>query len=382
MSNIYLHKLDDFVENVLVPDYTRGRLRAHNLQYRKVQYAITRARRQHDRAEVRSLYRQLHTLPSQDPNDPGYRRLRYCRYADDTLLGFAGPKAEAEQIKQRLTDFLRNDLALELSPDKTLITHARTQRARFLGYEISVASSSHRTRKPTATDRRNRRSVNGAVRLHVPASVLKAKSAPFVSRGQPACRTPLVNETDYTIVGDFGARYRGIVQYYLLAGDVYRLHRLRWVMETSMLKTLACKHRSTVSKMAARFKAKIATPHGPRTRFQVSVERTGRKPLVAHFGGIPLKRRKSAVLTDRDSTGPVYPNKELVKRLVNGRCELCRRTDNIEVHHVRALADLPETGHQQPVWAQVMTKRRRKSLVVCGDCHGLVHAHPATPLTS
>jgi group II intron reverse transcriptase/maturase len=109
MSNIYLHKLDDFVENVLVPDYTRGRLRAHNPQYRKVQYAITRARRQHDRAEVQSLYRQLHTLPSQDPNDPGYRRLRYCRYADDTLLGFVGPKAEAEQIKQRLTDFLRDD---------------------------------------------------------------------------------------------------------------------------------------------------------------------------------------------------------------------------------------------------------------------------------
>ena len=89
----------------------------------------------------RSLYRRLHSLPSQDPRDPGYRRLRYCRYADDTLLGFAGPKAEAEEIKHRLAEFLREDLKLELSPEKTLITHARTQRARFLGYEISVAPS-------------------------------------------------------------------------------------------------------------------------------------------------------------------------------------------------------------------------------------------------
>jgi group II intron reverse transcriptase/maturase len=218
LSNIYLHKLDVFVETVLIPEYTRGRLRASNPEYRKVEHAIARARRKGDRAEVRSLYRRLHSLPSQDPRDPGYRRLRYCRYADDTLLGFAGPKAEAEEIKHRLAAFLREDLKLELSPGKTLITHARTQRARFLGYEISVASRDHRTRRPSATDKRNRRSLNGTVVLHVPASVVKAKSALYLSRGKPACRNPMVNETDYNIVARFGAEYRGIVQYYLLAG--------------------------------------------------------------------------------------------------------------------------------------------------------------------
>jgi group II intron reverse transcriptase/maturase len=376
MSNIYLRRLDVFVETVLIPEYTRGGRRARNPEYRKVEQAIVRGRREGDRAEVRSLYRRLHSLPSQDPRDPGYRRLRYCRYADDTLLGFAGPKAEAEEIRQRLAAFLRDDLKLELSPDKTLITHARTQRARFLGYEISIASRDRRTRRPSVSDRRNRRSLNGTVVLHVPASVVKAKSAPYLSRGQPACRNPMVNEADYNIVGRFGAEYRGIVQYYLLAGDVFRLHRLRWVMETSMLKTLARKHGSSVSKMAARFKAKISTPHGPRTCFEASVAREGRKPLVARFGGIPLKRQKTAVLTDRLSTGPVYPNKELIRRLRAGRCELCKRADNIQVHHVRALADLNRTGQPQPEWVQVMGKRRRKSLVVCGDCHDLIHGHP------
>jgi group II intron reverse transcriptase/maturase len=382
LSNIYLHRLDVFVETVLIPEYTRGKLRARNPEYRKVEQAIVRARRRGDRAEVRSLYKRLHSLPSQDPRDPGYRRLRYCRYADDTLLGFAGPKAEAEEIKQRLAAFLRDDLKLELSPDKTLLTHARSQQARFLGYQISIAHTDRRTRRPSVSDRRNRRSLNGTVVLQVPAGVVKAKNAPYLSRGKPACRNPMINEADYNIVSRFGSEYRGIVQYYLLAGDVFRLHRLRWVMETSMLKTLAAKHRSTVTKMAARFKAKISTPHGLRTCFEASVEREGRNPLVARFGGIPLKRQKAAVLTDRVWAGPLYPNKELIQRLQKGRCELCKRADNIEVHHVRALADLNRSGQPQPEWVQVMARRRRKSLVVCGGCHDHIHGHPATPLTS
>ena len=296
------------------------------------------------------------------------------------MLGFAGPKAESEEIKPRLAVFLRDELKLELSPAKTLVTHARSQRARFLGYEINVAGSDRRTRRPNESDRRNRRSLNGTIVLHVPVSVVKAKSAPYMSRGVPACRNRMVNEADYSIVGRFGAEYRGLVQYYLLAGDVFRLHRLRWVMETSMLETLACKHRSSVSKMAARHKAKIDTPHGLRTCFEARVERAGKKPLVARFGGIPLKRQKMAVLTDRLATGPIYPNKELIKRLLTGRCELCGRTDGIQVHHIRNLADLDRLGQLPPQWAQAMAKRRRKSLVVCGGCHDSIHGNTATHL--
>jgi group II intron reverse transcriptase/maturase len=381
LSNIYLHKLDQFVESVLVPEYTQGKRRAPNRDYRKVEQDIVRARRRGDRAEVRSLYRRLHSLPSQDPRDPDYRRLRYCRYADDTLLGFAGPKAEAEQIKQRLAGFLRNELKLTLSQDKTLITHARTGRARFLGYEIRVAGSNRRTRRPSPTDRRNRRSVNGTVVLHVPKDVITAKSAPYLARGKPARRNRLVNEDDYTIVGKFGAEYRGIVQYYLLAGDVQRLHRLRWVMETSMLKTLASKHRSTVTKMAAKHKTTIATPFGPRVCFEASTARDSRKALVARFGGIPLKRQKSAVLIDRQPHRPLYPQRKLIARLLRGRCELCKRTEDIEVHHVRRLADLTPTGATQPAWDRIMANKRRKTLVVCRDCHDQIHARPTLTLT-
>jgi group II intron reverse transcriptase/maturase len=378
LSSIYLHKLDVFVETVLIPEYTRGKLRARNPAYRKVEHALAAARRRGDRVAARSLVKQMHSLPSQDPDDPNYRRLRYCRYADDTLFGFAGPKAEAEEIKQRLAAFLRDELKLTLAQDKTLITHARTGAARFLGYQISVARTNRRTRRPSGTDRRNRRSLNGTVVLRVPPSVIKAKSALYLARGRPACRNPLLREDDYTIVAKYGAEYRGIVQYYLLAGDVQRLHRLRWVMETSMLHTLARKHRSSVSKMAAKYKAKTATPHGLRTCFEASIMREGRKPLVARFGGIALKRQKTAILVDRQPHRPLYPHKQLISRLLKGRCEICASTDTIEVHQVRKLADLATAVAAQPAWAKIMANKRRKTLVVCDACHGHIHATPTT----
>ncbi|MCA1681631.1 MAG: maturase, partial [Actinobacteria bacterium] len=291
LSNIYLHKLDTFVETVLIPNYTRGTRRASNPAYKKIDNAIGRARKRGDRTTVRELHKRQRSLPSRDSHDPGFRRLKYIRYADDHLLGFTGPRAEAEEIKQRLAAFLREDLKLELSHEKTLITHARTGAAKFLGYEITVQ---HGDSKLTG----DRRMVNGKIGLRVPRPVITAKCVPYLRRGKPAHRSHLINRDDHDIVAIYGAEYRGIVQYYLLAGDVYRLRRLEWVTKTSMLKTLAAKHHSTVSKMAARHKTTIETPHGLRTCFEVRVERDGRNPLVARFGGIPLKRQKNAVIND------------------------------------------------------------------------------------
>jgi group II intron reverse transcriptase/maturase len=373
LSNIYLHKLDTFVETVLMPEYTRGKLRARNPEYREVEAAIQRARRRGDRAEVRALRKRLHSLPSQDMYDPGYRRLRYVRYADDTLIGFTGPKAEAEEIKQRLTQFLRDDLKLELSQGKTLITHAGTGRARFLGYEIAIHKNDSRAERRSGR-KRQRRSVNGTVELRVPKDVIKAKCAPYLKRGKPARQTSMLNYDDYTIVSIYGARYRGIVQYYLLAGDVFRLNRLHWVMQSSLLCSLANKHRSTMSKMARKYKVTIDTPAGPRKCLQASITRApSRKPLIAQFGGIPLKRQKSAVLKDRDPAHSPPRRRELTRRLLAGFCELCGQTEKIQVHQIRKLADLDRLGQEQPNWAAVMARKRRKTLVVCSTCHDGIH---------
>ena len=138
LSNIYLDRLDKFVETVLLPEYTRGVHRSSNPEYKRIASAIRRARKRGDYAAARALQKQQRSIPTADLQDPEYRRLRYVRYADDILLGFTGPKAEAEEIKRRLAQFLQEDLKLELSETKTLITHARTSAARFLGYEITV----------------------------------------------------------------------------------------------------------------------------------------------------------------------------------------------------------------------------------------------------
>jgi group II intron reverse transcriptase/maturase len=381
LSNIYLDRLDGFVVTTLIPQYTRGERRASNPEYSRVSSAVERARRRGDESAAWALRKQLRSIPSRLPRDPGYRRLHYVRYADDALLGFTGPKAEAEEIKRRLAQFLHEDLGLGLSQEKTLITHARTGAASFLGYEITVQRSD---RKVT----RGRRSVNGVVGLRVPRAVIKEKCAQYMKRGKPVHRSQLVNDDDYEIISTYGAEYRGLAQYYLLAGDVHRLHRLRWVMSTSMLKTLACKHDSTVSKMAAKYRATVKTPHGPRTCYQVSVERSGKKALVARLGGIPLRRQKSAVLDDRKPTPATAPRakkrkKELVRRLLAGRCEMCGHAGDVQIHHVRKLADLGKPGQPRPAWAERMAKRRRKTLVVCRPCHGAVHdGRPGVEITA
>jgi len=372
LSNIYLHRLDNFVERVLIPQYTRGSYRRRNRAYGTLTEAIGRARARGDRDRVKLLRKQQRVMPSVDPDDPGYRRLRYIRYADDHLLGFTGPKAEAEEIKQQLARFLRDELKLELSADKTLITHARSQRARFLGYEITVQ---HNDAKLT----RGRRSANGGIRLGVPKAVLDAKRAQYLQRSsKPLRRTALMNENPYTIIGTYGAEYRGFAEYYLLAGNVARLNRLRWDMERSMFTTLAAKHQATPWAMRDRYQAVTETPHGKRRCYEARIEREGRTALVARFGGIPLRRKRDAVLTDQVPV-PRRPGKQLIQRLLTGICEVCGGTDGITVHHVRRLADLDRPGYADaPRWARLMSARHRKTLITCGRCHGLIHPQGAS----
>jgi Type II intron maturase len=374
LSNIYLDRLDRFVEERLLPEYNRGGPRRKNPAYLANKSQIEKAERRGDLPAVRRLTQQRRTLPAGDPNDPDFRRLKYVRYCDDWLLGFAGPKHEAEEIKSRIRRFLREELKLELSESKTLITHATSQAASFLGYQIRAQ---HADTKIT----RGRRSVNGVMGLFVPNAVIRQRCARYMRHGKPAPRGPLLHDDDFTIVGKYGAEYRGFVQYYLLAQDVHDLDALHWVMQTSMLMTLAAKHRSTVTAMARTHRATITTADGPRRCFEVVVPRdAGRRPLVARFGGIPLIRQRTAVLADRQPT-MTSPANELIRRLIAGECELCDARSGLEVHHLRKLADLHRPGRpDRPPWVVLMARRQRKTLVVCSACHHDIHAGRGTAL--
>lgn len=369
LSNIYLDRLDRYVETQLLPLFNRGTRRSTNPAYERASAAIRNARRRGDRVAVRELRLHRRTLPSKDASDPHYRRLRYCRYADDVLLGFSGPKAEAVEIKQRLGRFLHDELKLELSEEKTLITHARSGKARFLGYDIVAQHSDDKLTK-------GKRSINGEIGLRVPDEAITRRCVPYMRHGKPWHRPQMLSDQDYSILSQYQAEYRGVVQYYLLAANVCHLNRLHWVMETSLLKTLAGKHRSSVAKMARKYKTTIDTPYGPRVCFQTMVERgEDKKPLVARFGGIPLRRQKKVALIDRSPNLVTTSGNELINRLIAGLCELCGSVERLEVHHIRKLADLNKPGrNEKPAWVRIMAKRRRKTLIVCAACHDAIHA--------
>lgn len=369
LSNVYLDRLDQYVEQTLLPEFNRGTRRKPNPEYdRKIKLAYEY--RQKGRfQEAATLVESARQLPSCDNYGADYRRLRYVRYADDFLLGFAGPRQEAEEIKCRLKEFLHEELKLELSEEKTLITHARTQPARFLGYEVMVLDDDC---KRAANGRRN---LNGQIALKVPVAVIKEKCGRDMRNGKAVHRTELLHHSVFSIVSQYQAEYRGLVQYYLLANNIHRLHRLKWVMETSLTKTIAAKLRISVSEVYHKFGTTILTPAGSYQGLMVQVEREeGKAPLVARWGGIPLRRQKNAVLNDHPPK--VWNTKtELLERLLAEICELCGSTEKVEVHHVRHLADLQKPGRaKKPYWVKIMAARHRKTLIVCRKCHDAIHA--------
>jgi group II intron reverse transcriptase/maturase len=378
LSNILLSKLDRFVETELIPEYTRGKKRRPNQEYNRL---IDRARKLHRRGQKEAAHKvkqQAQKLPSIDQEDPNFRRLRYVRYADDFALSFVGPKEEAEAIKQRLRTFLLEELKLNLSDEKTLITHTRDGAAKFLNYEITtLQSDAKQTRNKNG---RKGRSINGGTGLKVPRKVIEDKCKRYMSKGKPTHRAELLNESDFTIIATYQLEYRGLVNYYRMAYNLHTLSKLKWVMEQSLTKTLASKYKISVSKVYKKYKAELDVEGKKYKGLQVTVPREGKKPLVATWGGIPLTWDVTAAISD-EMKQYSWKRSELERRLLAQTCEQCgatRMTDQIEVHHIRALKDLNKyTGREKPLWVQIMAARRRKTLVLCHTCHmDIQHGRP------
>jgi group II intron reverse transcriptase/maturase len=369
LANILLDRLDKYVETELIPAYTRGKTRAKNPAYVRTQQRMWLQRRRGQWREAQTLRKQLQQLPSIDPHDPHYRRLRYVRYADDFLIGFCGPRQEAEAIKCDLEEFLQTTLKLELSEAKTLITHASTQPAHFLGYEIVSQQGNDQH------DQSGRRSVNGTIGLRLPRNLVQLKRQPYLRHDKPKARAELLGNHDFSIVAQYQQEYCGLVQYYLLASDVSRLWSLEWTMRLSLLKTLAAKHQTTVNSIVARYQTTTITPEGKQLKcFEVRIEREDKPASVARFGGVSLKRQPWAVIESRPYIPAWSGRTELLQRLLADTCELCGAREEIEVHHIRKLADLKrKRGRTRPQWMQQMAIRRRKTLVVCRTCHHAIH---------
>ncbi len=216
------------------------------------------------------------------------------------------------------------------------------------------------------------RSINGEIGLKVPRKVIEDKCKRYMRKGKPTHRAELLNESDFTIIATYQLEYRGLVNYYRMAYNLHTLQKLKWVMETSLTKTLAHKHQMSVRRVYKKYKADLDVEGKKYKGLQVAVPREGKKPLIATWGGIPLTRNVEAPIEDQIPS--IWGKRsELEKRLLAQVCEQCgatRITAKIEVHHIRALKDLEQyTGREKPQWVQIMAARRRKTLVLCHTCH-------------
>ncbi len=365
LANVYLDTFDKWVEEELLPHYNFGsqkeKGRKRNPEYRHYEYKRSQAKKMGDVEAYERYGKMMKNVPS-IIDDDSYRKLEYIRYADDFLLSFAGPKKEAEEIRERISEYLERELNLELSIEKTLITHARNDKARFLGYDLCVMQSDER------------RTANGAIWLGVPREVRRKAMRKYTKKGKAVHRPELLLNSDYDIVARFQAEYRGLVQYYQMAHNVHRLQEVEWVTGTSLLKTLAGKHKTSVNKIVKKHKS-TRTVNGKTYKvFEAIAERKGKEPLTTHYGAVPLIRKPEASITDRIVTlgkGRV----ELLQRLSNDECEMCGEKGNIEVHHVRKLRDVNMPGRKnKPAWVHRMSALRRKTLMTCVNCHDAIHA--------
>jgi len=379
LANIYLDRLDNYVENTLLPEYNHKALRKGNLAYERLQRQKRSAAQNGRTDEVLQLYKEMQQLPSKDTRDPEYRRLKYVRYADDFILGFAGPRAEAEQIKAKIQTFLSTTLKLEVSESKTLITHATTGAARFLGYDIHVArNDTYMGRSQKWAFPNGQRTVNGMIRLSVPEDVIKEKCQAYSKGGKPTHRPERMGNNAYSIAAQYQAEFRGLAEYYALAHNrSQRLERLKKVMGDSLALTLANKFKVSATTIWGRYAGTHTTPDGTYKVLKVIVPREGKSPLVAIWGGFSLARRPQAELKDQPQL--VWNQRtELLERFLTDTCEICGSQGNVEVHHIHALRDLQTNGQTPlPLWKQWMTARRRTTLVLCRECHmDVQHGRP------
>ena len=379
LANIYLDKLDKYVKEY-IQHFDKGTKRrpgkeSNNLANERKR-TVRKLKKVKDGTEKAALVARLKAIeqeraafPNGDEMDESYRRLKYIRYADDFILGVIGSKEEAQRIKEDIKSFLSASLALELSEEKTLITHTGKS-AKFLGYEITVTRDNHQRRDVRGC---LRRTYGKRVRLNVSMATLRDKLLEYgameikLRNGKevwkPKCRSGLIFNDDLEILDRYNRETVGFCNYYLIANNCIVLHNFRYIMEYSMYKTFAGKYRSTVRKINKKYRYNKL--------FTVKYEQKGAIKSRT-FYKTSFKRRTTAFNGSCDiepySIADVSRT-NLTDRLKAEKCELCGATGKLIMHHVRNLKDLK--GKES--WKRLMSARKRKTIALCPSCHRLRH---------
>jgi hypothetical protein len=377
LANIYLHEFDKYMDG-LAKVYSKGEKKRINSIYCGLLCKRYRLKKQGKIKEANRLLKQMQTLHAADPMDKNFIRVRYVRFADDFLVCIIGSKALALEIKVKIACFLEQNLGLELSQEKTAVTHLSKNRVRFLGYDLTKV----RCDTKLIEDTRGciRRSINGNIALLVPGQIIRDKSKPFRRGRNPY---PFVARNNYPvldIVSMYNAEIRGLYNYYRLAVDVgKKLSEFKYYHYYSMLKTIARKEKSSLTKVHKKYNVEVRRKSGTGTRWIIGVRyetKAGWKTMT--YFNDSLKRVDVPLRNVSEFLVPVFSGGQLLKRINACSCELCGAVgSSFEVHHIRKLKDIVQKyrkhGRTLPDWVVVMSRIRRKTLVVCHSCHVSIH---------
>jgi RNA-directed DNA polymerase len=386
LANIYLHELDTFMET-MIAKFNKGKKREPDKEYRRYSRQIERRRGiireaqeqgEKDTPAILELKQQIaehdrlrKMLPSQNPQDLDYRRLWYCRYADDTLMGIIGSRDDAREVMAQVKAFIEKDLHLNIAEQKSKISHA-SEGTVFLSYEVISRTTGKikRVKSPTGIYT-HKRTVAERMTLRIPEEKLlefcQAKGYGNYATLKTMHRPALTERSDAEIIMAYNAEIRGLTNYYCLAFSAKRwLHRLCYIWKGGLLKTLAAKHKTTVRKMDRRLRRS--------NDFIYTYEVKGKMKNLMVFS---LRRWKPSGTADRSVDIQPYTHaftmtrNEITQRLNAALCEYCGTTQGyFEVHHVRKLKD---TEDGKALWQKIMAAMRRKTLVRCIECHDRLH---------
>lgn len=372
LANIYLNELDKFAEKI-ASDFYQPRERVYTKEYNKITGQIAKIRKLlktavgKEKCELLKLQKQLkkelRKVPCASKTD---KVMKYIRYADDFIIGVKGDRTDCETIKKQFAEFIGGTLKMELSQEKTLITHS-SQFARFLGYDVRV----RRDNSVKKNGKKLQRTLNYKVELCVP---FKDKIMPFLfskssikqmkdGKIEPIARKFLYICTDLEIVSAFNSELRGICNYYALASNFTRLGYFAYLMEYSCLKTLAGKHKTTTRQIRNKFK------DGKKWSVPYQTAKGEKRCKFANFIDCKKATTFDDVIIDYTLRSGSYRN-TFDKRLSVKVCELCGKTNvPLEIHHVNKVKNLK--GKEK--WERIMIAKRRKTLAVCRECHYHIH---------
>lgn len=375
LANIYLNELDQFAEKT-AKEFFKPKDKVCTTEYMKAEAKINAVRKKLKTAsgtEKAEHLRQMKLLKQEKSHIPFASKtdkvMKYIRYADDFIIGVKGDREDCEKLKQQFSIFVSDTLHMELSDEKTLITHS-SQSARFLGYDVRVRRD--QTLKPHGKHRS--RTLNNKVELNVPFA---DKIMPFLfdkaairqnREGKifPAPRKYMYRCTDLEILMTYNWELRGLCNYYSIASNFNRLDYLSYLMEYSCLKTLAGKHNSTTRKTISKYHI-----HGGSWGIPYETKKGRKYCVFADY----TDAKDSDSFTDSIipyAIRQINNRTTLEQRLSAKVCELCGKADvPLEIHHVNKVKNLK--GKQQ--WEIVMIAKKRKTLTVCKDCHHKIH-HP------